>query len=254
PAGELVRAAVVHTDQVDQLQRLADQSRRLRAGDLAFPQREGHVLGDGEVGEERVVLEHHAEVALVRRRPGDVAPVHADAAGGRLGETDDHVEGGGLARATGSEQRDELPWLDGEADVVHCGRLGGPVPLAEVHQLDPATAGADLRRLRGRVQLVRGSHRAPLFPRRAVTTWASRMGTLTRTTITLDAAAIVGSIWMVTLLNIWTGRVTARGPCRNRAMTTSSSEITKASTAPERMPGIASGRVTRRNADIGFAP
>ncbi len=73
---------------------------------------EADVAGDGEVREERAVLEDHADAPPVGLLPGVVAghPAPADLHGpgvGRLEARDDAQEGG-LARAAGPQQRDEL--------------------------------------------------------------------------------------------------------------------------------------------------
>src|SRR3712207_9107130 len=46
--------------------------RSLLATHLAHPQREGDVVGDRQVREEGVVLEDHADLALLRWQTGDV--------------------------------------------------------------------------------------------------------------------------------------------------------------------------------------
>src|SRR5690606_10257213 len=237
-ARQLVGAAAAHAREVDQPQRLLHPPGDLRLRHLPLAQREGDVLRDRHVREERVVLEDHAEVAAVRRQRRDVAPAQPDGSRGDVGEARDHVERGGLARAARPEQGEELAGGDVDVDVVHHER-SRPVPLAQVHQLDSS---------------VTGRHRLPAFPRRAPITCASRMGTLTSRTITLDAAEMVGSICTVTLLNIWTGRVSVLGDCRNSASTTSSKEVTKARIAPESTPGSASGRVIFRKTENGPAP
>ena len=68
---------------------------------------------------ERVVLEHHRDVAVLRvevetsRSPMKISPR------GERDQPGDQVERRGLAAAGGADQRDELAVLDREGDVVH---------------------------------------------------------------------------------------------------------------------------------------
>ena len=66
------------------LERRADARARSRPSrSLAHAQAEGDIVEDGHVREERVALEHHADVAPIRRHGGDVAAVDHDAARAR---------------------------------------------------------------------------------------------------------------------------------------------------------------------------
>ena len=79
------------------------------------------VLADGQVREERVVLEDEADPAALRRHedaPLGVEPgllVAADRAGGRLDEAGDRVEDGALAGSRRPDERDRR--VDREAQV-----------------------------------------------------------------------------------------------------------------------------------------
>ncbi len=69
------------------------------AGNAALLQAVADIVGDAHMREEGVVLEHHADPALVRRQPGDGTVLEQDlACRGRL-EAGQHHERGGLARA-----------------------------------------------------------------------------------------------------------------------------------------------------------
>ncbi len=89
------------------------------AGDL---EAEGDVLRHGQVGEQRIGLEHHADVALVGLQPRDVLAADDDGAGGRLLEAGDHAQHGGLAAAGRAEEGDELAGADIEVEILHHGR------------------------------------------------------------------------------------------------------------------------------------
>ena len=76
------------------------------------------VLADGEMREQRVVLEDRADVALVRFQMLDGCVIEADFAGGRVLEAGDHSESCGLAAAGRSEEREELAVVERERDGV----------------------------------------------------------------------------------------------------------------------------------------
>jgi hypothetical protein len=98
---ELVRAAPVEAGELDQLQGLANPGPGLGAAHPAHVETEGHVVEHAHVGEERVVLEHHADLAPLDGQVLDRLPGDCDAPGiGKL-EAGDHPEQRGLAAARG---------------------------------------------------------------------------------------------------------------------------------------------------------
>ncbi len=130
-------------------------------------EREGHVLGDAHVREQGVALEHHADVALVRRQAGHRAAVEQDLAAGRVLEAGDHVERRGLARAGGAEEGQELALAHVERHVMD----GGEVAIALVQVGQPDGGKGDvhfhrvlLRPLRGAVNPSRPSGSAMPAP------------------------------------------------------------------------------------------
>src|ERR1700692_3647196 len=62
--------------------------------------------------EQRIVLEHETDIALVRRQAGDVLPTQADVTGVGMLESRDHPQRGGLAAARWAEQGQELARRD----------------------------------------------------------------------------------------------------------------------------------------------
>ena len=69
-ARELVDVAVAEPAELHELEHLLRRASAISAlRDPAQPQGIGDVAGDRHVREQRVVLEHHADVALVRRQP-----------------------------------------------------------------------------------------------------------------------------------------------------------------------------------------
>src|SRR5262249_27454606 len=88
------------------------------ARDVAHAEPERDVLEDRQVTEERVVLEHEADVPLADRGVGDVLLVVEDRA--RVGHVEprDDAEEGRLPGARRPEQREQLAAGDLEAHVV----------------------------------------------------------------------------------------------------------------------------------------
>jgi hypothetical protein len=70
----------------------------------------------------RVSPPDHAETgALEHGVVGGISAVEKDLAAIRADEADDHVEGGGLPGPVGSEEADDLTFLDLNIDTVHDG-------------------------------------------------------------------------------------------------------------------------------------
>src|SRR5262245_34745827 len=104
--------------QPDQVQDLAHTLGLPRAGEAAHAQGKGDVALDRHVGEQRVVLEDDADVALVRLAARQVLAAELYDAAGRLLESGDHHERRRLPRAARAEQGEELALRDVEADPV----------------------------------------------------------------------------------------------------------------------------------------
>ncbi len=68
--------------------------------------------------EQRVGLEHHPHVPLAGRQPGNVPAGHVDVPGVRVLQAGQQAKRSGLAAARGTEQCDQLPWLDGQVEIV----------------------------------------------------------------------------------------------------------------------------------------
>jgi hypothetical protein len=117
-AGQLEGLALLPALQLDQSQRVRHPPPDLAPLDLLAAKPEGHVLEDVHVGEQRVLLEDHVDVALERWDADHVAAVEEDLAAGRLLEAGDHPQGGGLAAARGAEHREELTLGDAEVHLL----------------------------------------------------------------------------------------------------------------------------------------
>ncbi len=85
------------------------------AGDL---EAEGDVVVHGHVREQRVGLEDHADIALVRLQRALVLAVDDERAAGRRFEAGDHAQDGRLAAARRSEEGDEFALLDVHVEVL----------------------------------------------------------------------------------------------------------------------------------------
>ena len=160
PAGQLghVFAQLVF-GQVDPPGDIADEAVALGRLLLADAEAEGDVLPHAHAGEKRIVLEHHADLALVAREPGDSLPVDVDLAGGRLDEPRQGAQGGCLSAARGSKQREEFPRFHLEIKVGNGGEVAeGDFDVLETDHGEPVfcwrrSAGCSTGRGRGRHQL-----------------------------------------------------------------------------------------------------
>ena len=150
---------------------------------LRDPQRKADVRRDGEIGVERVVLEDHRDVALLRRHVADVAIADVDGARIDLFQTGEHPERGRLARARRSHEDHELPVVDIEVESVDRRRFRSGVepgcldvshlsqrsPLLPAGKTPPRARGAAAPGLRGppRARLARAAPRPRLLRTRS---------------------------------------------------------------------------------------
>ncbi len=74
-----MRVACGKIVQLDHAQNLGNAPCALVGTDFLNPQAEGYVLLDGHVGKQRIALEHHADVALLRRERHQVAAIEQNA-------------------------------------------------------------------------------------------------------------------------------------------------------------------------------
>jgi hypothetical protein len=109
-----------------------------RAAHRAQRQAVADVLPHGHVRPQRIVLEHHADAALVGRHLIDDAIVEPDLAlVGRV-EACHQPQQRRLAAARRTEEREELSLLDREAAAVYSGGL--PEPLRQAFDGNPHRA------------------------------------------------------------------------------------------------------------------
>jgi hypothetical protein len=95
--------------------------------DARDPQREADVGGHREVGVERVVLEHHRDVAALGRVVADVAAADPDRAGVDLLEAGEHPQRGRLARARRADEDHQLAVGDLQVQRVDRGHVAARV-------------------------------------------------------------------------------------------------------------------------------
>ncbi|MCY1415269.1 hypothetical protein D9M71_307450 [compost metagenome] len=137
-AGQLRWAAMGELLQLHQLEHGLDFTLTFATALFANVQGEADVVAHRQVREQRVTLEHHANVALVWWHVHQRLAVDQDLPGaGRL-EAGQHRQGGALARAAGAEEGQELTVLDVQRDVVHGGKIA--VVLVQVAQADQGLA------------------------------------------------------------------------------------------------------------------
>ena len=108
---------------MDQAQQFVDAFLLLLLRGAANAQRIGDVIADGEMRKQRQRLEHHAEIALVRRQRRDVLAVEHDGAAGRLLQSGNHAQQCGLAAARRAEQAHERTMRHVELDIVDGGEI-----------------------------------------------------------------------------------------------------------------------------------
>ena len=89
-------------------------------GHLAELETECHVVVDGHMRIERVVLEDHRDVSVLRDDVVDELAVDIKFARRNFFETGDHTERRGLTAARGTDEDDEFLIPDVEAEVEHC--------------------------------------------------------------------------------------------------------------------------------------
>ena len=136
-ARELPGLALLEAGQLHQRERLADGLRALRLGDLLVLEAERDVVGDVEVREQGVALEHRVDVAAVRRRLRDILAVQQDAPARRPLEARDHPQRRGLAAARRPDHREELAGRHVEVDAVDGDDVGPNALTSSSSRISP---------------------------------------------------------------------------------------------------------------------
>ena len=123
--GQSLRLTVEQVLNLQNLGSLADALVDLVLGHLAQLQTESHVLVNGHVRVQGVVLEDHRDVAVFRGNVVDqtVTDVHLTA--GDLLQTGDHTQGGGLAAAGRTDENDKFLVGDLKAEIGNSNNIAG---------------------------------------------------------------------------------------------------------------------------------
>ncbi len=116
--GELLRFALQELLQSEHVGDLADAPVDLGLRHAAELQTEGDVVVDGHVRIERVVLEHHRDVAILRRDVVHEPLADEDVTGRLLLEPSDHPQRRGLPAAGWSDEHEELFVLNLKRQVI----------------------------------------------------------------------------------------------------------------------------------------
>ncbi len=118
-AGELTRLPVEVAGQVEDGRGFLDAGLDLDLGDVAELEAERQVVPDGHVWVERIALEDHRDVAILRRDVVDDLLADSQRSVGDLFQAGDHAQAGGLAAAGRPDEDHELRVADVEVEVVH---------------------------------------------------------------------------------------------------------------------------------------
>ena len=110
--------------QVEQLRCLVDAAVSLLLRGARDLQRKPHVLANGHVRVQGVVLEDHRDVAFLGRQPGHVTVADPDAAPVDELQAGQHPKAGGLPAAGRAHQHQELAVLDVQVEPVDCRAVG----------------------------------------------------------------------------------------------------------------------------------
>ena len=115
-AGKLGQTVGVLVD-LHELHELVGLLGDLGLGQLLVLQAELHVLADGQMGENGVILEHHADVALCGVEIVDELVVEVEVAALDGIEAGDHPQQRGLAAAGRTEKREKLSFSNLQAEI-----------------------------------------------------------------------------------------------------------------------------------------
>ena len=166
-AGELARLALQQFADAEDVGRVPHALVDLGLFEFAHFQAERHVVVHAHVRVERVVLEHHGDVAVHRRQCIDHGAVDRDIAGADRLKSGDHPERRRLAAAGRSDEHHELLVADLQIDVfdsVHAVvELVDPLEDDLSHSLPPASQWP-MRILHARfpIPMIRGVSPSPI--------------------------------------------------------------------------------------------
>ena len=114
----LVRVLRRLVGEPDQLEQLSGLLPSLPGALLSHPQAVGNVVERVHVREQRIALEHHPHVPVLRADTGEILSVDHDAAAVETLESGEHTQCRRLTATGRAQKGDELPPLDGEREAV----------------------------------------------------------------------------------------------------------------------------------------
>ena len=118
-AGQGLGLTVEVLRDVEDLGGLFDLAVDLRLGDLLQLEGEGHVIINGHVGIERVVLEDHGDITVLGSYVVDQTVADVQFAFGDLFQTGDHTQSGGLTAAGRTDQNDKFLVSDVQVELLN---------------------------------------------------------------------------------------------------------------------------------------
>ncbi len=135
-AGEGLGLAVEQVGDFEELRGVVHAADDFLLGELAQLEAKGQVLAHRHVRVQRVVLEYHRDVAVLRRDVVHAALADEDVAPRRVLEARHHAQRGGFAAARWTDEHHELAVEDLEVQVVDGRCLVVLVRLRDVFQSD----------------------------------------------------------------------------------------------------------------------
>ena len=117
-AGKRLGLAVQVLGDIQDLGGLPHLAVDLRLIHLAQLEPEGHVIVNGHVGVQGVVLEYHGDIPILGGNVVDQLAVDIQLTAGDLLQTGDHPQGGGFTAAGGADQYDKFVILDLQVKIL----------------------------------------------------------------------------------------------------------------------------------------
>ena len=121
PSRELIHATLFEAGELNQIECLIDSvagCNLVASSATTRAQTEGDVLENVQVGKQRVILKHHAEAAMFRRKVCDLTTVELNAASVRSFQSRDYSQRGRLSASRWTKQAKELAALDSDGNVI----------------------------------------------------------------------------------------------------------------------------------------
>ena len=168
-AGKVAHGVARHRAEAEELDHRVGPLRRGLRRHAAHRQREQDVVARGEVRIERVVLEHHRDVARARTERRHRAIVEEDLALAHRLDAGNHLQRRRLATAGRSEQRQHLALRADEVQIADGRNIAITLrDRLEPHRCHGQKASSCARRVLSAARLRRATHPAPDFPAKRI--------------------------------------------------------------------------------------